>query len=84
MGKSLGTSERWKIENILYATDLSFAAEKALPYAIQIAQRRKARIYAAHAIQPKAEPSLLLPNWPNLPEQEQIFREESRRELESI
>jgi nucleotide-binding universal stress UspA family protein len=78
----LNRSERWKIENILYATDLSFAAERALPYAIQIAQRRKARIYAVHAIQPTAEPSLLLPNWPNLQEQEQIFREESRRDLE--
>lgn len=74
---SEGTSQL-RIKNILYTTDLSFAAERALPYALEIARRYGSTIYAAHVIQPLVSPGA----WPQKTKDEEVFRQESRKDLE--
>lgn len=37
--KVSNVATRLRFKNILYASDLSFAAERALPYALEIARR---------------------------------------------
>jgi nucleotide-binding universal stress UspA family protein len=82
--KPLVAPTQLKLKNILYATDLSFAAEKALPFALEIALRYGARMYAVHAIQPDVYPLVPPPAWPKMAEQEEVFRQESRRDLERL
>jgi len=77
-------SGRLTFKHILYATDLSFAAEKALPYAMEIAQRYGSRIYAVHAVEPEVYPLVPPTAWPTMAKQEEEFRQESRRILEGI
>jgi nucleotide-binding universal stress UspA family protein len=73
---------RLRFENILYATDLSFAAERALPYALEIARRYGATIYVVHVIQPDVYPLVPPSAWSKMAETEAVFREESKRDLE--
>jgi len=70
------------LKNILYATDLSAAAERALPYALEIARRYGATVYATHVIQPDVYPLVPPTAWPQMAEQEEVFRKESRKGLE--
>jgi nucleotide-binding universal stress UspA family protein len=67
---------------ILFATDLSTAAEKALPYALEIARRYGAMLYVAHAITPVGYPYAPLSSWPQLQEQEEQFRSQAKQRLE--
>jgi nucleotide-binding universal stress UspA family protein len=83
MKPSVSTNQL-KLKNILYATDLSFAAEKALPFALEIARRYGSRMYAVHAIQPDVYPLVPPPAWPKMAEQEEVFRQESKKELEGL
>lgn len=54
--KTLDVARQLRLKNILYATDLSFAAERALPYALQIARRYGSTIYALHVTHPDYDP----------------------------
>lgn len=73
---------RSAFRKILFATDLSTAAEKALPYALEIARRYSAMLYVVHAIAPAAYPYAPLSAWPKLEEQEEQFRLQARQRLE--
>jgi nucleotide-binding universal stress UspA family protein len=47
---SLLKSSQVKFQNILFATDFSNAADRALPFAVEIARRSNATIHAVHVI----------------------------------
>jgi nucleotide-binding universal stress UspA family protein len=80
--KSLDVAGQLKLKNILYATDLSFAAERALPYALEIARRYGSTIFAVHVIQPDAYPLIPTTILPKKAQDEEVFRQESRKDLE--
>jgi nucleotide-binding universal stress UspA family protein len=80
--KTLDVVSQLKLKNILYATDLSFAAERALPYALEIARRYGSTIYAVHVIQPDVYPLVPPTLLPKMNEDEEIFRQESKKDLE--
>jgi nucleotide-binding universal stress UspA family protein len=49
------TSERQiAIKNILFATDFEISASRALPFAVALAKRYRAKLYAVHVIPPEA------------------------------
>ena len=73
---------RVAFRRILFATDLSTAAEKALPYAMEIARRYGAMLYVVHAIAPAGYPYAPVAAWPALEEQEEQFRVQARQRLE--
>lgn len=75
-------SARFAFRSILFATDLSAAAEKALPYALEIARRQGSMLYVAHAIVPAAYPYAPAAAWPTLEAQEQQFRDQAKQRLE--
>jgi nucleotide-binding universal stress UspA family protein len=56
--KSLKSSPRTSLNNILFATDLSPAAEWALPSAIELARRYRSKLYAVHIIQLDVSPAV--------------------------
>jgi nucleotide-binding universal stress UspA family protein len=65
---------RIALKNVLFATDFSSCSNAALPYALSIARRYSAILYAAHVMPTKAEMVLLAPKtWPT------IAREEDKR-----
>lgn len=80
--KVSNVATRLRFKNILYASDLSFAAERALPYALEIARRYGATIYVVHVIQPDVYPLVPPSAWSKMAEAEDVFREESKRDLE--
>ena len=80
--KTLDTASQLRLKNILYATDLSFVAERALPYALEIARRYGSTIYAVHATHPDYDPLVPSSAWPNGAQDEEKFREKSRKDLE--
>jgi len=59
--KTFDSRSRALFNSILFATDLSPAAERALPVALDLARRYRSRLYAVHVTQlylsPVAEPS---------------------------
>lgn len=81
-GGALDGTSRVAIRSILFATDLSTAAEKALPYAMEIARRYGATLHVIHAIAPIGYPFAPVAAWPKLEEEEDRFRLESKRRLE--
>ncbi|MGA8145519.1 MAG: universal stress protein [Candidatus Acidiferrales bacterium] len=80
--KVSSVASQLKLANILYATDLSFAAERALPYALEIARRYGSTVHVVHAIQPDVYPLVPPGAWPKMAQEEEIFREESKKDLE--
>lgn len=78
----LDRTSRVAFRNILFATDLSTAAEKALPYALEIVRHYGAMLYVVHAITPAGYPYAPVAAWPKLEEQEARFRETARLRLE--
>lgn len=75
-------SARFAFRKILFATDLSTAAEKALPYAIEIARRYGATLQIIHAVAPVGYPYAPVAAWPVLEEQEEQFRSQAKQRLE--
>jgi nucleotide-binding universal stress UspA family protein len=73
---------RVAFHKILFATDLSTAAEKALPYAMEIARRYGAMLYVVHAIAHTGYPYAPVAAWPALEQEEARFRLEARQRLE--
>ena len=41
------------LKNILFATDFEVSARRALPFAVALADRYQAKLYAAHVIPPE-------------------------------
>jgi nucleotide-binding universal stress UspA family protein len=80
--KLLDNTNRVAFREILFATDLSTAAEKALPYAMEIARRYGAMLHVVHTIAPARYPYAPVAAWPALEEEEQRFRLQARQRLE--
>lgn len=80
--QELRPSAGFAFRSILFATDLSAAAEKALPYALEIAHRYGAKLYLVHAITRAGYPYAPVAAWPQLQEQEEQFRSQARQRLE--
>ncbi len=80
--KVLDPAGRLKLKNILFATDLSSTAEKALPRLLKIAEQYGATIYALHVIQPDVYPLLPPDAWPEMAREAESFRQDRRDELE--
>jgi nucleotide-binding universal stress UspA family protein len=83
-GHVLDASAALQVKNIIYATDLSFAAERALPYAHEIARRYGATLHVVHAVQPDIYPLVPPTEWPKMAKEEDVFREESKADLEQL
>jgi len=80
--KTLDSTTRVRFKNILFATDLSPSADNALPYAVEIARRYHAEVYAVHVIRPDVYPLVPPAAWPKFAEDEEEFRRESRHHLD--
>ena len=70
-----------RFANILFTTDLSPAAEKALPFALEFARRYQSTIYASY-VGPRNFPAAVPPAaWPKFKKNEYALLEEGRRLL---
>ena len=78
----MGVANQIKFKNILYTTDLSFAAERALPYALEIARRYGSTIHVVHVMQRDIYPLVPPSAWDQMAKAEEAFRQESRKQLE--
>ncbi len=56
------------LKNILLATDFSPCSEAALPYALSVARRYGAKLYAAHVLTPDVHPLVPPASWESLAE----------------
>ena len=69
--RTVGAGKRIALKNVLFATDFSSCSNAALPYALSVARRYAATLYAAHVMPTRAEMVLLSPEtWPTLAEEE--------------
>ena len=82
-GRALDTTRQIALRNILFATDLSPAAEKALPFALEIAHRYSATLFAVHVFGPPVYPYVPAPDWPKLAEDDEVFRREAKHALDA-
>ena len=80
--RTLDVSTQIRLKNILYATDLSFAAERALPYVLEIARRYQAKVYALHVIQPDVYRQVAAEVQLKSALDAEVFRQESKKDLE--
>lgn len=71
-----------RLKNILYATDFSPAAERAFPFALQIACRYGATIHVLHVVQPNVYPLVPPTAWSQMEEAADASRNDSKRALE--
>src|SRR5665213_1968396 len=81
-GKVLDTTSQIGLKNILFATDLSPAADKALPYALEIARRYSAMLCAVHIFGPPVYPYASAADWPRLAEDDEGIRREAKLALD--
>jgi len=81
-GKAQDAMRYVAFRKILFATDLSTAAEKALPYAMEIARQYGATLYVVHAIAPAGYPYAPVAAWPTIEEQEERFRLQAKERIE--
>jgi nucleotide-binding universal stress UspA family protein len=82
--RNLDSTARVRFANILFTTDLSADAERALPYALEIARRYNSTIYASHIVLDDRNPLVPPANWAMLAEQSAKYREDGRRRLEEL
>lgn len=68
--------------HILFATDFSATADRALPYAVEIARRSIATIHAVHVISPDGSPLLPTPEGDGIAHDQETFRARKRNQLE--
>lgn len=76
-----GAPGQLALKNILYPTDLSATAERALPYALGITRRYGSIIYAVHVIQPDVYPLVPPAAWPKMATDEEMFRRDAEAVL---
>lgn len=80
--KTSDVAVQLKLKNILYATDLSFAAERALPYAVEIARRYQSTIFVVHVIRQNIHPPVPSSTLSKVEQDTEVFRQESKADLE--
>lgn len=71
-----------RLKNVLYATDFSPAAEKAFPFALQIAGRYGATIHVLHVIQENIYPLVPPTAWTQIEEDLEASRARNRKAIE--
>jgi nucleotide-binding universal stress UspA family protein len=71
-----------RLKNVLYATDFSPAAERAFPFALQIASRYGATIHVLHVVQPNVYPLVPPTAWSQMEEEAEASRKECKKALE--
>jgi nucleotide-binding universal stress UspA family protein len=81
--KTLSNIAPVKLNNILFTTDFSPAAEAALPYAAELARRFNAHIFALHVRPPTVNPLTQPQTWPILEAQAREAAEAEREKLAS-
>ena len=79
---SFRTSLQIAFRHILFATDFSTTADRALPYAVEIARRSFATIHAVHVISPDVYPQLPPAEWAEIAHDQEEFRARKKNELE--
>ena len=62
--KTLETSNRIALQNVLFATDFSPFSENALPYAVAIAKQYDGKVFAVHAVSASAFNKVPAATWP--------------------
>jgi nucleotide-binding universal stress UspA family protein len=82
-GRAVDTTSQIGLKNILFATDLSSAADNALPYAIEIAHRYSATLFAVHIFGPPVYPYAAADDWPKLAEDDESIRLQSKLALDA-
>jgi nucleotide-binding universal stress UspA family protein len=76
------TSLQVTFRHILFATDFSATADRALPYAVEIARRSLATIHAVHVISPGIYSQLPPGERPEIARDKEEFRTRKKNELE--
>jgi nucleotide-binding universal stress UspA family protein len=79
---TLRTASRISFQNILFPTDFSPTANRALPYAVEIARRAQGKIHAVHVISPRVSPAASPEEWSQTVQEDEEFRERGKAELE--
>ncbi|HYL63828.1 MAG TPA: universal stress protein, partial [Candidatus Methylomirabilis sp.] len=79
---SFRTSLQVRFQNILFATDFSATADRALPYAIEIARRSVATIHAVYVISPDGSPFAPPEEWAEIARDQEEFLEREKKRLE--
>ena len=79
---SFRTSLQVTFRHILFATDFSAAADRALPYAVEIARRSIATIHAVHIISPDGSPLLSRVDGAVIAHDQEEFRARKKNQLE--
>jgi nucleotide-binding universal stress UspA family protein len=80
--KSLASSSRRSLNNILFATDLSPAAEWALPFALELARRYHSKLYAVHVIQLDVSPAADSSQRSKVAQEQEDSKNQARRLLQ--
>ncbi|HEY1263457.1 MAG TPA: universal stress protein [Terriglobales bacterium] len=71
------------LKNVLFATDFSAASNAALPFALALANRYGAKLYAAHALSPEAYLLAAPESWPYLQQMEEQQQQLAAERLEA-
>jgi nucleotide-binding universal stress UspA family protein len=79
---SLRASLQVAFRHVLFATDFSSTADRALPYAVEIARRSRATIHAVHVYAPDVYPQLPPGEWAEFARNEEEFRARKKIQLE--
>jgi len=79
--KAAPAKTRIQFSNIVFATDFSPAAERAVPYARKIAMHYGSKIFGLHVAAPMVNPMTQPAAWPALLEAEKAQHEERREQL---
>lgn len=80
--KSFEASGRTSLNNILFATDLSPAAEWALPFALELAHRYRSKLYAVHVIQLDVAPAVDASQRPKVAQEQDESQNQAKRLLQ--
>lgn len=80
--KTLEPSSRTSLNNILFATDLSPAAEWALPFARELARRYRSKLYAVHVIQLDGSPAVDPSQRPKVAQEQEESQNQAKRLLQ--
>jgi nucleotide-binding universal stress UspA family protein len=79
---SLRTSLQVTFQHILFATDFSATADRALPYAIEIARRSLATLHALHVMPPGGSSPEFSASRPEIAQEQEAFRAQKTNVLE--
>lgn len=79
---SFRTSLQVTFHHILFATDFSATADRALPYAVEMARRSIATIHAVHVISPDGSPLLPPADGTEIAHDQEEFRARKKNQLE--